>query len=290
MLNKYIRGIVPVVFLFSLSCNSSKHSGKSKDAMPGTWQSTPISIDGDSKDWPSPYPNFDAKAEIAYATSNDKENLYITMETGDEMTQMKILKQGMIVSIDTSGGKNADFHINFPLPNDSDPIDLPQGAHKQDPGAMQTKQLDVKLSKSAKDANQFSLEGFINCNGGYMVSQNIPCGIKVIARIDEYKELVWEAVVPLKTIYNESAITAGDADKPISVCFAIKGFKNPAAKGADNGNGMSNNTGGTGANLSGRGGGRGGHGGGGARPADNPLQHLYESTKTWKHFALVYKP
>ena len=289
---KYLRGIVPVFFLFSFSCGSSKHSGKSKDAMPGTWQSTPIVIDGDSKDWPSPYPNFDAKAEIAYATSNDKENLYITMETGDEMTQMKILKQGMTVSIDTSGGKNADFHINFPLPNDSDPIDLPHGgAHKQDPGSLQGKQLDVKLSKSAKDANQYSLEGFINCSGGFMVSQNIPCGIKVIARVDEYKELVWEAVVPLKTIYNKAVITEKDAEKPISVCFAIKGFKNPAAKGADNGNGISNNTGGTGANIGGggHGGGRGGHGGGGARPAENPMQQLYESTKTWKHFALVYK-
>jgi len=259
--------------------------------MPGAWQSTPIIIDGDSKDWPSPYPNFDAKAEIAYATSNDKENLYITMETGDELTQMKILKQGMIVSIDTSGGKNADFHINFPLPNDNDPIDLPQSTHKQNPGSVQGKQLDVKLSKSAKDANQFSLEGFINCSGGYMVSQNIPCGIKVIARIDEYKELVWEAVVPLKTIYSESVLTEKYADKPISVCFTIKGFKNPAPKGADNGNGISNTTGGNGANIggSGRGGGRGGHGGGGARPAENPMQHLFESTKTWKHFAFVYK-
>ena len=288
---KYTVSAVFAILLISLlSCGGSRHSGKSKNFMPGTWQATPIVVDGDSKDWPSPYPNFDAKAEVAYATSNDKENLYITMETGDEMTQMKILKQGMIVSIDTSGGKDAEFHINFPLPNDSDPIDMPQSAHKTDPGSMQGKQLDVKLSKSAKDANQFSLDGFNACNGGYMVSQTTPCGVKVIARIDEYKELVWEAVVPFKAIYNKDVITPQDADKPISVCFVIKGFKNPASKNNDaGGNGISNNTGGTGANIGGRGGGGGRGKGAGTRPAENPLQHLYESTKTWKQFDLVYK-
>src|ERR1700733_16221077 len=111
MLYKYVP--VTSVFLFSfvsilsiLSCGSSHHSGKGKAVLPGTWQPEPIVIDGDSKDWPSPYPNYDAKAMVAYATSNDKENLYITMETGDELTQIKILKQGMIVSIDTSGNKD----------------------------------------------------------------------------------------------------------------------------------------------------------------------------------------
>jgi hypothetical protein len=120
-----------------------------------------------------------------------------------------------------------------------------------------------------------------------MVSQTTSCGIKVIARIDEYKELVWEAVVPFKAIYNKSVITAQDAEKPISVCFAIKGFKNPSSKNADNSNGISNNTG-TGANLNGR-----NNQGTGRPPStrqpENPMQHLYDNTKTWKQFGLAYK-
>ena len=291
MNQKLMAGISLLTVVFISSCGGSRHSGRSKNFIPGTWQQQPIVIDGNSKDWPSPYPNFDAKAKIAYATSNDKENLYITMEAGDEMTQMKILKQGMTVSIDTSGGKDAGFHINFPLPNDSEPMDLPQDGRKRDPASLQGKQLDIKLSKGAKDANQFSLEGFSGCNGGYMVSQTTQCGIKVIVRVDEYKELVWEAVVPFKAIYNKAVITAEDANKPISVCFAIKGFKNPATKNADNGgNGISNNTGGSAANISGRGGNRGGGGRtGGTRQAENPMQHLYDNTKTWKYFGLAFK-
>lgn len=292
MLQKYVTaGVLIILLMFSLSCGSSRHSGKSKDIMPGTWQATPIAIDGDSKDWPSPYPNFDAKAKIAYATSNDKQFLYITMETGDEMTQTKILKQGMIVSIDTGGGKEADFHINFPLQNDNDEIDIPKGGsgRKQQDGEAQfaSKQINVKLGKMTKSANQFSLDGFIKCNGGFMVSQAAPCGIMVSAGIDEYKELVWEAVVPFKAIYNKDIITANDADKPISVCFGIKGFKQPSSKGAENNSSGVSGMGGNGGGMGGRGGGRG-KSGGKSGPAENPMQHLYESTKTWKRFSIVY--
>jgi len=287
MKHKVIAGVCLSAMVFNISCGGSRHSGKSKNFIPGTWQQQPIVIDGNSTDWPSPYPNFDAKSRIAYATSNDKENLYITMEAGDELTQIKILKQGMTVSIDTGGNKDAAFHINFPLPNDTEPIELPQGTRKNDPASLQGRQLDVKLSKIARDANQFSLEGFNGCSGGYMVSQTTPCGIKVISRIDDYKELVWEAVVPFKAIYNKSVITAQDAERPISVCFAIKGFKNPGAKNADNSSGISNNTSSTGSNMNGR-------GSQGMRPAstrqpDNPMQYLYDNTKTWKQFGLAYK-
>jgi len=260
--------------------------------MPGTWQSTPITVDGDSKDWPSPYPNFDSKAKIAYATSNDKQFLYITMETGDEMTQTKILKQGMTVSIDTGGGKEADFHINFPLPNDNEEIDIPKTGTGRKPQDGETtftgRQIQMQINKMTKAANQYSIDGFINCNGGYVVSQAAPCGIMVSAAVDEYKQLVWEAVVPFKAIYNKEILTAADADKPISVCFIVKGFKEPAVKSTVDNSSSSSGMGGSGMGGHGGGSGRGGKGGG-RGPSENPLQHLYETTKTWKHFSIVYK-
>ena len=272
--------------VLSASC-SIFHKNKKPRLLPGTWQATPIVIDGDSKDWPSPYPNYDAASLVAYATSNDKYNLYITMESGDELVQMKVLKRGMVVSIDTGGKKDPQLHINYPLENDNDPLEM----MKDDKSAYKSKhidhQLDGKIDKNLREATQFSTEGFIECNGGYMISQPTPCGIKIRARIDEYKELVWEAVIPFKAIYGVDTISAQYAGKPISVCFAVKAFKNPGSKQpAENNSGMNNN-------MSARGGGRGGGGGkgGGSRaPAEDPMQHLYESTKTWKVFGIAYQP
>ena len=274
-----------------MSCNSSRHS-KSAASLPGTWQATPIVIDGDTRDWPAPYPNYDAKAMVAYATSNDKRNLYITMETGDEQTQMKILKQGMIVSVDTSGKKEQGLNINYPLPNDNSTLEMtrPDG-HVKDAHSYANKKWEQNVSRAAKDANQFTLEGFSNCNGGYVVTQTTACGIKVILKIDEYKELVWEAVIPFKALYNKDTLTAADAGKPISVCFAVNRFKQPSTK-AENNSGMNNsmnaNSMGPGAGGTGMAG-RGGRGGGGRNVTGDPMQHLYENTKTWKQFGLAYQ-
>ncbi|MFI5196484.1 MAG: hypothetical protein ACHQD8_05295 [Chitinophagales bacterium] len=297
MLRKSISGIGLILWLLlSFSCNSSKHSGKSQASLPGTWQTQPVIIDGDSKEWPSPYPNYDSKAMVAYSTSNDRQNLYITMETGDEMTQMKILKQGMTIMIDTNGRKDPQFKINYPMQNDNDPLEMAKEdnvPHKENK-PYTTHNWDKKISKSAGEANQYSLEGFNLCNGGYLISQTTACGIKMKLGIDEYKELIVEIMIPFKAIYNKNVITAADAGHPISVCFAVKGFKAPSTKSTDNTNtGSNTNMGGVGMNsgMGGRGG--GGHGGGrggGHSSTENPKQHLYESTKTWKHFGLAYQP
>jgi len=287
------------IIIVLVSCGSARHSKGSKNLMPGTWQSTPIVIDGDSKDWPSPYPNYDATARVAYATSNDAQNLYISMESGDEMTLLKILKQGMTVSVDTSGKKDPQFNINYPLQNDNEPLDMPKHDHAQNVDSrtsLAARQTEQKINKLAQEANQFSLDGFANCNGGYLISQTVPCGIRIKARIDEYKELVWEVVIPFKAIYNRESISTADAGKPISVCFSINRFK-PASPKNDNNGGSGSNSGmgGAGSNSSmgggsgGRGGGRGGKGGGARNTATDPNQQLYESTKTWKHFAIVYQ-
>lgn len=280
------------------SCGGMK-GGKSTSTVPGTWQSTPIEINGDCTDWPSPYPNYDAKSMVAYATSNDKEHLYITMQTGDPLTQIKILKQGMTVSIDVHGKKEPSYHINFPLQNDNDVNELfNQGGGKDDGPMRLSRQADQKLKKSVEDCNQLSLEGFATCTGGYMVSQELPCGIKVRMNIDEYKQLVWEAVVPFKAISSKESINAEDGGKPISVCFSIKGFKN-TAKGSNPGAAPMGGGMGGGMGAGGMGGGMGNNGrmnsmpmGGGTASGSggqNPMAHLYESTKTWKFFSIVWK-
>lgn len=262
--------------------------------MPGTWQSTPIVIDGDNKDWPSPYPNYDSKAKVAYATSNDAENLYVTLETGDEMTQVKILKQGMTLLIDTGGKKDAGFSINFPLQNGNESIDMIKQdlLMKENRGSLMKRQSDERIMRLSQQANQMTLEGFAGCSGGFVISQTTPCGIKVSARIDAYKELVWEAVIPFKVLYNKDSISGADAGHPISICYSIKGFKASSPKNANNAStGTNDGMGGAGRNSAMQGGGGGVPQGGSHRVSYNdPYQHLYESTKTWKQFSIVRRP
>lgn len=296
MKNIGIRTGIFSLLLFCVACGSSKRAGKAFTKMPGTWQTQPIVIDGDCTDWPSPYPNYDAKAMVAYATSNDRENLYVTMQTGDALTQIKILKQGMTVSIDTGGRKDPGFNINFPLQNDDDLSELLMRGDGQKGGGSTHlgRQFEQKLRKSAEGSTQFSLDGFGSCNGGFLVSQTTSCGVKVKLSIDEYKQLVWEAVIPFKAIYDMDRINSSFSGKAISVCFAVKAFKSPSAKGGDNNAAPMNN------NMGGGMGGGGMAGGGRLNSTpmgptstspgkDNPMQRLYESSKTWKHFSIAWQ-
>ncbi len=279
---------IPALTCMSLSCNTTKHSTAKT---PGMWQAQPIIVDGDSKDWPSPYPNYDAKAMIGYATSNDAENLYITMETGDEYTQMKLLKAGMTVYIDTGGGKEQPMSINYPMIDENNPLEVPE-VHEQTiatVGQKEGRQKDMtkRIKNSVSYATQVLFDGFGACSGGHLASQNA-CGIKVRVAMDEYNELVWEAAIPFKMLYNKNTIDKSFDGKPISVCFAIKGIKKPAEK-SQNTSSMGNTTANGSMNMSGarggnRGGGRGKMGG-----ASNPRDQMFESTKTWKQFGLVYK-
>jgi hypothetical protein len=120
-----------------------------------------------------------------------------------------------------------------------------------------------------------------------MISQTVPCGIKLKARINEYKEFVWEAAIPVKALYNKDTLTAAEAGKPISICFAVKGLKAPKGKGVDNANGGMNQAMGSGGRNAAMG------GGGGSAPrgrGDNPLEQLYSNTKTWKQCSIVVEP
>lgn len=270
--------------LFLISCSTSKRAASPKNVAPGAWQATPVTIDGDSKDWPSPYPNYDATANIAYTASNDAYNLYVTMEAGEERTLVKILKQGMTISIDTNGRKDPQFSVNYPLQNDNEPFDVTT-AHESR-SQMAIKQSENRINRMMQEAGQFSLDGFGNCNGGFMISQVLPCGVKVKAKIDEYKQFVWEAAIPFKAIFGIDSLSQVYAGKPISICYTVKGFRTATKTSGGGDNSSMTNVGGTAgnnsqqrnaANLS-------------TRPmTQDPNQHYYQTTKTWKQFGLAMR-
>jgi hypothetical protein len=294
-----------LVFLLTtiviVSCNSSKHTRSKR--LPGTWQAEPITVDGNNKDWPSPYPEYDDKAMLGYAVSNDKENLYITVETGDPATQLKILKNGLTVWIDRKGDKDEVTAINFPIPARDENTtaaakkDRPsRGQWQQGQGSGQDKQrfeLEDKVRNALIDANEYSLQGFKSCNLQYPIMVKDTCGIVVRIGLDADNELVWEAVVPFKTFYFKPEITRADKGKPLSVCFETEGMKRPAGQGGGHGGG-----GGMRPGMSmGMGGGMGmgmhmGGPRGGSRNTQNRtdlMEGAYKSTKTYKKFGIAFQ-
>jgi len=238
----------------------------------GTWQMSPIVIDGKNNDWPSPYPEYDDKALLGYCVSNDKYNLYITVETGDIATQLKILKNGLTVWIDKTGEKDEITGINFPIPQEfieketkrktgqsstatqsDDNGGRPSAGHWEEAtgGGTRTNNreqhrmaMQEKVRSALEKAQYYSLQGFKACNLEFPLLENDTCGIKVRMTLDSENELIWEAVVPFKSFYYKKEIGKMDKGKPISVCFETTGSKRPAGQQYNGGGGSAGSGGG----------------------------------------------
>jgi len=303
----YKAGVVILLVAGLLAGSSCRSSKQVKKKLPGLWQVTPVTIDGSNKDWPSPYPYYDDKAQLGYAVSNDKENLYITVETGDPATQLKIMKKGLTVWIDKEGGTELKTAINYPIPTfddnkKSEDNSLAQGGHFQQ-SADAEQQLKQRLSISDKvrqlllNATEFSLEGFKFCNYQFPVQRGDSCGIVVHMGMDDDNELVWEAVVPFKTFYPKATVDKRDMGRQLSICIETTELPRPAGQhsggGGNRGGGFRPSVGMGGGMGMGFGGGMHRGGGGGNRQSStqgpNMMEPAYKSTKTWKHFGIAYE-
>jgi len=299
----FVSALLIVSCQFFISCSSSKHSRKSSDKLPGTWQAKPIIVDGKNDDWTLPYPDYDKKAMIGYAVSNDKDNLYVTVETGDPYTQLKILKEGLTVWIDKKGEREMTTSINYPLSPDENEGGNSQGERpasqhwQSGQGQRQRMGMEDKINKALSQDTVYSLYGFKGCRGDFLLSQTDTCGIIVRTAIDQDNELIWEAVIPFKAFYYKPEIDKRDKGKPLSIGFEITGLKKPEGQGGGSGTHGGGMRGGGSSFGMGMGGmrmgmGGGGHGmRGGSQNGNNndASQQLYKSTHTWKDVGIAFQ-
>lgn len=274
--------------------------------MVGTWQAQPLSIDGYDRDWPQPFPNYDDKALIGYAISNDKDNLYIAVETGDLATQLKILQNGFTVWIDKTGRNEKKTAIHFPLPQqnrynnrldrDNNSGDQPKRDETNSEDRRRMALID-RVNRAFDSAIQYSLQGFKGCNSQFLMSETDTCGIFVKVGIDSTNELVWEAKIPFSSFYNKQHIDKRDLGKTMGICVTTNGVKRPDGVNS-NRNNHSNvggfrpsigfgGMGGMGVGMS-MGSGRGMHGSSRSPQTNSIMEPLYKNTETSKKFSLAY--
>lgn len=289
--------LVLIIGVGLVSCSTSKNATPTRLA--GNWQPVPIIVDGKNNDWPTPHPDYDEKAMLGYAVSNDKDNLYIIVETGDLATQLKILQGGLTVWIDRKAEKNEETAINYPIPAESKNGKTTAKRRPNMYGSGPDKvriMLEDRVAELLKEAKEFSLQGFKACNLQYPIEATDSCGVTVRMAIDADNELVWEAVIPFKSFYYKPELTRADKGRALSICIEttgqepidddllITGGGNSNAGAARPRPAMSFGIGGMGMGMQ--------MGGGGARPVDpnaGILEPLYKSTKTWKKFGLGFQ-
>ena len=107
-MNKYLGFFFILVLSFFVQVNCSTLQLES------TWKDRDITMDGKGGDWLGSKYYFEDSA-VSVGLINDGQYLYVSMMTENPMLRAQIMRQGLIVWLDSQGGKNKTFGIKYPL-------------------------------------------------------------------------------------------------------------------------------------------------------------------------------
>lgn len=241
-----------------------------------------IIIDGNLKDWGDSLRYYNQDKQLNYALANDQDNLYIAIRINDRSEQIRVLRAGLTLSIDTRGKKKETFTTTFPA-SDGSAQAMVENAMDVPGGNNDVKQEDRQELMKAKltKLREIKVTGFKDVESETMTTSNT-YGFKVAIDYDKDGSLVYEAAIPLKFFH------ADDLSKnEWAFNFKINGITRPGQDkyNADH-EGMTR--GGGGGGRGGRmGGGRGSRmaGGGGSNAAVDRSE-LSKSVDFWEKYYL----
>ena len=257
--------ILLLISLSGFAYNSVYAQETDPDLEVNVWAQQPITVDGNSAEWHEPLNNYNTGTKLAFALANDRQNLYVIIESLDEMTTRKVLSGGLTLNINTAGKKKDGFKINF-LGMDRPP--RPAGAGND---SLMHTETDHDVHETP--VNVIQVAGFKRIPDGVLAIPNKQ-DIQVAAAFNKNRDYICELSIPLA----ELDLTGNEVK---AIAYNIK--FNKANKSADHkkggdmdaggggmkggmGGGMKGGRGGGGGMGGGMGGGgMGGHGGGGRR-------------------------
>lgn len=220
MKKQFIAGLI---IIFMSSCSTTVYQS--------AWQSVLVSADGNSREWSIPLRFYDKDSKLCYTVSNDSVNLYLCIWAIDEQMQMKILRAGMQLWIDTTGKNKQQVGILFPTTSPGRNVSPPAKI-------MQDKRPDVNamMLEFRSKYNEMQLVGFKPPIGGFIPLKN-DFNISVGINRDSTNLMVYEAIIPYKTFYKQT-LSASDSTKIFGITIIVKALQMPKMSGGAPGGDM----------------------------------------------------
>jgi len=220
-----------------------------QDVSTAKWMAQPVTIDGIATEWHQPLNFYDSETKLLFALSNDSTNIYLCFEAKDNMTEMKIMRAGMRIELDTKGRDGRSASIEFPLPpKERSGTDEADNSFRKGGGdtSMSAGGFGGRRGNASAYRQRFladnitmDVKGFADVNGIIPIRGR---AVSVAMNWDEADNLFYEICIPIKQLFDDG-YTADNILKEITLHAYVN-----AVQGGGGGN---------------RGGGGGGFGGGG---------------------------
>ena len=200
-----MKKFLPIIalFLFTQSCKVESTKGQWKS------QSSEQTCN-DSCIFKSPLQFYDSNAKLQYSIANDNENMYIYIKATEKIAQIKILRTGILLKIDSSGKQKNTTSILYPIPNAKKGNTIPVNSPSN---------WDTFVSRFSYDHAYMKIKGFSQISDDEILTTN-QFGISVSISWDEQEVLRYKAVVPFSQIFNVSPLKI-DTNKVLSVGIVL---------------------------------------------------------------------
>ena len=279
---------VLLYLLIAITISSCSH----KIVSTNSWQSGDFTV-LTKTETSEPLQFYDDKSKLQYEVSNDYKNLYICLKATDEQSQMKIVRAGMTVGIDTLAKKSPQVEIMFPFPvahakdgsSDASTDSKKDWRNKSD--------TSNQRKHFMKQYNEIHLSGFKPPVNGIIPLHNV-YGIYVNIVWDSLNIMYYKAIIPFKTFFKDSLI-ASDSSRIFAFSVDVNGMPT-GQSGSHGGEGGGHSSGMGGGGMGGgmHGGGMGGGGmrGGGGQYGygSGDRSSMYESSKFYARIKLSTRP
>lgn len=268
-----------------------------QDVSTARWMPQPITVDGIAAEWHQPLNFYDAETKLLFAISNDSTNIYLCFEAKDNATEMKIMRAGMRVELDTKGRNGLSATIDFPLPpkerEEQQPDEGGDGTPPKErdtsiqAGGYGQRRFDPAMAHQRFLTNNITMDvkGFLNGNGIVPIRGR---EISVAMNWDDANNLFYEITIPIKDVL-EDGYTADNILKEITLRAEVNAMKGSAGGNRGGGGGFNGGGFGGGGMRGGgmRGGGmRGGGMRGGGMQGTDGRSEMFQKTSFKQKFVL----
>jgi hypothetical protein len=217
-----IHSILRTFLLISLS-GMAMLACSPKISITSAWQNQPLSI-ASSENWPAPM-GTDKSSRLDYALSNDQNKLFITLQTADPATRLRILRAGMELEIQTPWNAKNPGIIKYPLPEER--ITMFDGIGRQEGPRDRTRQDHTEMfNRLMANQTELDLSGFLNHNNGRVTLKNED-GINISVTMDSLGVITYKAMVPLNTLFSEN-FTGNITQNNLLLTIRINALEMPA--------------------------------------------------------------
>lgn len=186
-----------------------------------------ILIDGDQQDWKGYTFYSDEKSRTTYSITNDSQKIYFLFKFSDVITQMKVLRAGLEIKMDTLGRTSYPISIIFPFSTDRYNNDV---FNYSVTGIKPNMDFEKNKNKMICNSNRIRLIGFKNGYGDIMINKNNSLNVETGLKFNNENELIYELSVPIKLFFEGNL---KNYKHPFLFNFNILGFPIDATSVSD---------------------------------------------------------